>query len=227
VPTTISALLVILFAVLPGVPGNSIFGRIVGKDNKEKQWASVVRMVGFSIAGLILYLLVGGLFNAPLPDYIVPATFDNFKLERGFLLAMALAYTGHFVGSMIASLGSAGIVLLLNTLSRATDYADTWDKFVAECIPGHWVIVGLDNGQIYSGILHRADTRVPEKERDIILREPALYMKEENNYIATANQYLFLPGSAIASIAVPSNQTDTRLIAIGEKVFPPAFHKKE
>lgn len=226
-PSTISGLLVILFAVLPGVPGNFIYQKLVGTNRKEEQWGTVIRMIGFSIGGLVLYILVSSFISAPLPNYISPNTFANFILERTFLLNISLALSGHAIGSMIIGFFAARIVLVLNRWSKSTAYPDTWDKFVREYVENHWVVVKLSNGETYSGILARADTSVEQNERDIILREPALYLEEQKNYLATTYQHLFLSGSIISSIGIVSNPDDIRITNIGTYIFEQPVKKKE
>ncbi len=226
-PSTISGLLVILFAVLPGVPGNFIYQRLVGTNRKEEQWVTVIRMIGFSIGGLILYIVVGNYINAPLPNYISPKTFTNFILERLFLQNMSLAFSGHVIGSMAIGFLATRIVLVLNQWNKSTGYPDTWDKFISEYVGGHWVVVKLITGETYSGILARADTSVEQSERDIILKEPALYLKNQNNYRATSYQFLFLSGSIISSIGVVATQNDRRITKIGTFIFDRPSNGKE
>jgi len=218
-PSTISGLLVILFAVLPGVPGNSIYQRIIGKDRKESQWNTVIRMIGFSVGGLILYILLGGLINAPLPIYISPSTFINFNINRVTLLTISGAFTGHFICSILISLIFSVILLLINRWSKSTENPDTWDKFVEKYVEKHWVVVKINNGDAYAGILERADIAIEQNERDLILKEPAKYSIKAENYIATSYQYLFLLGSTITSIGIVSKPDDKRLTTIGSPIF--------
>ena len=218
-PATISGLLVILFAVLPGVPGNNLYQRIVGIDRKEEQWSAVTRIIGFSIGGLILYIVIGGVIHTPLPIYISPSTFTNFVIERNILLDISLALSGHFLGSIVISLAVAGIVLFINRVNRASDYSDTWDKFARKYVEKHWVIVRISDGKTYAGILEQADTFVDQNERDIILKEPAIYLQDEDNYLSLPYQYLFLPGSIVSSIGVVADTEDRRITRIGTYLF--------
>jgi hypothetical protein len=226
-PSTISELLVVLFAVLPGVPGNLIYQRLLGRNRKEEQWATVIRMIGFSIGGLILYIVIGNFISAPLPYYISPNTFTNFVLERIFLLNMSLAFSGHVIGSMVIGFLSTRFVLVLNQWNKSTCYPDTWDKFIRENVNNHWVVVKLSGNEAYTGILERADVSVEQNERDIILKEPALYIEDKNNYISTSYQYLFLSGSIIDSIGVVSNPEDIRITKIGSYIFNQPIKEKE
>lgn len=75
-------------------------------------------------------------------------------------------------------------------------------------------------GLLTAGILDRGDTSVKTDERDIILREPALYSKEKSNYITTSYQYLYFPGNSISSIAVMYNRSiDKRKTRLNQILF--------
>lgn len=219
-PSTVSGLLVILFAVLPGVPGNNLYQRFVGSDRKEEQWSTIIRIIGFSVGGLILYILLGYFINAPLPIYISPSTFTNFNVDRNILLNMSLAFSGHVIGSILISFIIARIVLWLNRLTRTTSIPDTWDKFANECVANHWIVVSLIDGKALAGVLERADVSVEAGERDIILKEPAEYRKDIENYVALNYQHLFIPGSLISTIGVWSNDDDSRITTSGASIFP-------
>jgi hypothetical protein len=222
-PGTIEALLVLLFAVLPGVPGNLVYQKIIGKDRKEEQWGTVVRIVGLSLGGLMLFIVLGSLVNAPIPAYLSPTTFSNFSLERVFLVSMSLAFVGHTLGALIVSWIGALAIQELNRRTRSTDYPDTWDKFARELTSFHWVVATMKDGARYAGMLSRADTSIAQDERDLILEEPGLYSKARDNYISTPYKYLFVPGTLVASIGVVADNTvDTegRVVQIGEPMFP-------
>jgi hypothetical protein len=82
------------------------------------------------------------------------------------------------------------------------------------------VTVGLTNGEVYAGYVDKADVSVTASERDIILREPALYDETEKTYRATPYQTMFLLGSTIASIAaVSDSRGDERITSAGEDLF--------
>ena len=85
---------------------------------------------------------------------------------------------------------------------------------------GHWVTVGLNNGDVYAGYIDKADVSVAATERDIILQEPALYDQQLKRYRTLQYQSLFLLGSAIASVAVVTDTAaDKRITEIGESLF--------
>jgi hypothetical protein len=86
---------------------------------------------------------------------------------------------------------------------------------------GHWVVIGLQNGESYSGYVDVADTSVGAQERDIILHEPAKFDDEKIEYRALKHQSLFIPGALVASVAVVHDpMLDKRIVPVGELVFP-------
>jgi hypothetical protein len=81
-------------------------------------------------------------------------------------------------------------------------------------------MVGLANSQVYAGYVDKADMSVAARERDIILREPALYDEATHVYRATPYQTMFLLGSTIVSVAAVSIPGgDGRITAAGENLF--------
>jgi hypothetical protein len=87
-------------------------------------------------------------------------------------------------------------------------------------VKGHWVTVGLNNGDVYGGYIDMADVSVAASERDMILREPALYDRDAKRYRTLEYLSLFLLGSTIASVAVVTDSAaDKRLMLIGEALF--------
>ena len=54
-PTTLTALLILLFAIVPGMFGEMVYRIIAGTDWRETQWSKVARIIGISIAGLVLH----------------------------------------------------------------------------------------------------------------------------------------------------------------------------
>jgi len=78
----------------------------------------------------------------------------------------------------------------------------------------------LNNGDVYAGYVDKADVSVAATERDLILREPALYDQRLTRYRALGYQSLFLLGSTIASAAVVTDAAaDQRITTIGESLF--------
>ncbi len=88
------------------------------------------------------------------------------------------------------------------------------------CVPGHWVAVGLETGEAYVGILAYSELSVEQKERDIVLAQPALYDEETKDYRSLPYSHIFLPAALIWSVAVIENpETDRRLVPIDESPF--------
>ena len=80
--------------------------------------------------------------------------------------------------------------------------------------------VGLSNGQVYAGYVDKADVSVAASERDIILREPALYNEADGMYRTTPYQTMFRLGSTITSVAAVSDpRDDKRITSAGESLF--------
>lgn len=220
-PTTVEALLVIVFCILPGMLGEGVYRRLIGADWREQQWHRILHTIGFSVWGLVLYLIVCSWFDVPLPSYVFPTTFRAMPLGRDQLTTMALALGGHSLGSALAGLVGAGIVHAINRWTLATGYPDSWHRFVRSYVARHWVVIRLENGEAYAGMIERADTTVCQNERDVVLAEPAQFLEEKENYISLPYQYLFLPGALIASIAVVHDRDlDARVSEVGSLLFP-------
>jgi hypothetical protein len=79
------------------------------------------------------------------------------------------------------------------------------------------ISIGLQNGESYAGYVDVADTSVAPGERDVILREPALFEPSRGNYRFLEHDSLFLLGSTIASVAVLYEPTiDKRVTEVGD-----------
>ena len=216
-PTTLAALLVIVFAIVPGVPGETFFSIIVGANWREEQWRRIVRVISISLAGLVVYILFASLVGLPMPSYILPSQFSADAFTTSVLPTMAGAYVGHLTGAMVCGILSAYVV---RKVARLSTYPDTWDDFVRKFVPDHWVIVELVNGSVYAGILKKADISVRQSERDIVLVEPALYSEETDIFTSLDYQYLFLPAALISSIAVYYDSAlDTRITPVNQPLF--------
>lgn len=73
---TLTGLLVLIFAVLPGVPGEKIYQVLVGADWREDNWRRIIRLLTFSLFGLVLYAVVAPFLGAPLPSYLSPSSLE-------------------------------------------------------------------------------------------------------------------------------------------------------
>lgn len=217
--STLAGILVLVFAVLPGVPGDRLYRIFVGSDWREDQWQKTIRLLGFSLFGLALYASIAPLLKAPFPSYLSPILLEQAAKDEASFRRMLLALLGHFSGSAVAgSVAGLGMRSAARIMS-ASAFSGAWDHFVRHCAKDHWVIVTLQNGESYSGFIETADVSVASDERDVILREPGEYDATTNVYEAMQYQSLFIPGSFLSSIATVYNPSDKRIIPVGEAVF--------
>ena len=92
--------------------------------------------------------------------------------------------------------------------------------FIRKYVPDHWVVLGLESGEIYAGKLKIADTSSTNEERDLVLEEPALYNSDTGEYISTSYQYMFIKSKNLYSIATVHEPTiDKRVVPIGNTLF--------
>jgi small nuclear ribonucleoprotein (snRNP)-like protein len=218
-PSTLASILVIVFAVLPGVPGERLYRTFVGSDWREDHWQKALRLLGFSLFGLAIYASIAPAVRAPFPTYLSPNLLEQASKDEISLRRMLLALLGHFAGSSVAG-GICGVSLRsIARIMSASAYYSAWDHFVRHCAKDHWVVVTLQNGETYSGIIETVDVSVANSDRDIILREPGLYDEGANEYRSMQYQSLFIAGSLWSSIATVYEPTDRRIIPTGEVVF--------
>jgi hypothetical protein len=217
-PNSVSALLIAAFAILPGVPGERIYTMIVGWDWREDKWWRTLRLLAFSLAGLSVYAIVASFVSAPLPAYVSPHAMEVLRPEQ--IGPLAIAFLGHVAGAAICGCGAGYAIRVLARLTSVSAYFSAWNHFINSCSKGRWVTVGLTNGQVYIGYIDKADISVAASERDIILREPALYDDTERAYRTTPYQTMFLLGSTIVSIAaIVGSQDDVRITPTGKELF--------
>lgn len=226
-PSTINGLIVFLVALIPGVPGETAFSRVTGLDWREDRLRRIIRIVIISVGGLVLYILTDdfvswtGLFDFPDPLYIMPAQIGE-AMTRNTLTEMAWAYIGHVVCASAVGAGSGlGWKKLAHATGR-TPYPSSWDDLINTYSDEHWVIVTLTDGTTYAGVIETADTGVAAEERDMLLREPALYDQDENAYVVEHYQHLFLPSALIASVAVVYDEEldeGDRLTDVGQQIL--------
>jgi hypothetical protein len=149
-PSTIETLLIVLFAVLPGYVGDSVYTRVAGVDWRESPWRTVLRMLVISVAGAYLYALVAGAINAvtglalPLPVYALPVVFaDPRVLADEGVIRTGGALLGHISASVLVALGAPWA---MRGLPRSGTWPSAWDAMVREYVRGRWVMVELKNG---------------------------------------------------------------------------------
>lgn len=218
-PTTITALIIIIVAIFPGVLGNKAYQAIVGINWRDKEFQVILRLAGFSIVGAVLYSIVADWASfLPLPLHLIPSYYESLSDSPQNLSKIIYPYLGHLAGGFIAGVLAALAMLLLARFSSTTAYPSAWDDFIRKCVSKHWVVIGLKNGNVYAGKIKTADLSVSADERDIILEEPCLY--ENGNYRSLNYQYIFIPSENLYSLAVVHNsKLDKRIIAVGENLF--------
>ena len=220
-PTTVTAILIIIFAIFPGVLGNRVYQVLVGHDWRDKEFQVILRLVGFSVIGAVIYAIIAdltGLF--PLPIHLIPSSYKSLSDCPDSLLNIIYPYLGHLVGGFIAGVLAAEGVLLLAKFSSITAYPGAWDDFIRKHVSKHWVIIGLNNRDVYAGKIKSADLSVSKNDRDIVLEEPCLYNKETGNYQSLNYQYIFIRSENLYSIAVVHNpKLDKRIIKVGKNLF--------
>lgn len=219
-PTTVVALIIILFAILPGVPAHKIYRAFIGTDWRETEWEKIVNIIGFSTGGLLIYTIISSYTRLPHPIYIVPATFGSTSFGISSLLPIAASLLGHFISSALVALLTALGIRFIARWTPTSPYPAAWDDFVRVDVQKHWVVVRLTNGEAYAGIVKNVDISVSQAERDIVLAEPAQFIENENNYRVIPYQELFLPAALVFSIAVIHNpEVDKRITTIGSTLF--------
>jgi len=219
-PITIVSLLIFVFAILPGIPGENIFSQFMPSNWRHKDWQVIARTLMFSVLGFVFYLLLSNLIDLlPYPLYVVPSTFTSEEFSFSEILPMAIAYIFHFLSAIVMGFMFGYLAQCVAKVSPTAIYKVSWDIFVRKHVQSHWVIVSLNNGSAYAGILACAEVSVVESERDIVICEPAVYDTVSKNYRSLPYMSLYLPASLVSSVAVYHNEEDERITEIGENIF--------
>lgn len=226
-PVDLTALLIALVAIFPGIIGNKIYKAIVGIYWQEQDYQSIMRLLGFSVMGIILYSITSSYFMLLPPTHIFPSVYKNIA-PNNINTLFIYPYIGHLTGGAISGLMGAWVAKGLAYFSSSSAYPSAWDDFIRKHVPNHWVVVSLTSGEVYAGKLISANLSVSQKERDIILEEPCEYDYKNNNYTASNYQHIFIPASLLHSIAVVHESSiDSRMIPIGDKLFDEGGNKHE
>lgn len=220
-PTTISALIIIIVAIFPGLLGNIAYRMIIGVDWRAKEFQVIIRLIGFSIIGAVLYSIAADMVSfLPPPLHLMPGSYESLTENPENLNKIIYPYIGHLAGGFIAGVLAALGMHLVAKFSPATAYPSAWDGFIREQVPEHWVIIGLKSGDVYAGKIKSVDLSVSKGERDVVLEEPCLYEQKTGNYRALGHQYMFIPSENLYSLAVIHNpMIDERVVTIGTYLF--------
>lgn len=219
-PDSIASVLIIVIAIFPGLIGDRIYRSLVGVDWREKEWQGVLRLLGFSVVGITIYALIARIIGLPAPVHIFPATYTTITPETYDISKIFIPYSGHLCGGALAGVLGAWGAKFLAKISSSSAFPSAWDTFIRKYVPNHWVVLGLENGEIYAGKLKIADVASTSEERDLVLEEPALYDFDSRKYISTPYQYMFIKSKALYSItAVHDPRIDNRVVPIGNTLF--------
>ncbi len=218
---TVTGLFALFLGVLPGLPGELVFRSLVVTSWREKERTFYLRVSIFSAFGLSLMTALGWSEYPALALAMVQRSGTDPALTDGTLLrVLAGGYLAHTGWSLVIALFVAGCYLATRRLVPGwVRHADTWDEFVGNYAARRWVIVTLNNGETYVGRVHQADVSCEAEQRGLVLVEPAVYDENKRNYVATTNLYLYLPGAAIAHVAVAGEPADDRVVRPGRPVF--------
>src|SRR6202035_2486696 len=108
--STLAGILVLVFAILPGIPGERLYRTFVGFDWREDQWQKTLRLLTFSLFGLALYASIAPLLHAPFPTYLSPMLLEQAVKNEVLFRRTLLALLGHFAGSSVAGvIGGIGL----------------------------------------------------------------------------------------------------------------------
>jgi Family of unknown function (DUF6338) len=220
-PDSVTAVLIALIAVFPGLMGNSVYRSLLGVDWREKEWHSVLRLLGFSVIGIVLYSICAFQFGFLPPAHLFPETYESLQPNQEDLRSVVFPYIGHLAGGIVAGVLGAWGTKLLARVASGSAYPSAWDDFARTYAPRHWVIVSLSSGDVYAGKLKNVDVAVAAGDRDLVLEEPCIFDETVGNYRATNYQYLFIPAAELFSIAaVYDVKLDKRILTVGELLFP-------
>lgn len=227
-PTSIAALLIIVIAIVPGMLGNAVFTRFLGTDWREKDFATVTRVLSFSVFGLALYAWIASELGWPAPIHVLPSSYSAAQVGPNVVARLSPGYLGHTIGGGVtgglAAIGS----FLLSWASSRSAHPSAWDEFVSTCVRKRWVVVTLTTGEAFCGIVETADASVDATQRDILLSEPAQYDAAVGDYAATGYRHLFLRAPQIDSVATLRNaEFDKKLLTrAGEFLFGGGMHEQ-
>ncbi|MBU1207104.1 MAG: hypothetical protein KKH04_09290 [Proteobacteria bacterium] len=217
-PTTVTGVIILLICVFPGVLGDRVYRTVVGVDWREKEFRSILRLIGFSVIGVLLYSILTSFFKLPPPAHLFPSSYAILSAEK--INTVAIPYGGHLLSSIYVGFLAAFGLKLVAKLTPGLEYPCAWDAFVRKHVPEHWVVVGLTSGEVYAGKLKNADISVAAGDRDLILEEPCQYCAVDNQYVALNYQCLFIAAKSLFSIAtVHDPNFDERIIPLGENLF--------
>jgi hypothetical protein len=231
----LKGILFFVVAVTPGVFGETLYSKYVGKSATEDRLRRVTRTIIISAGGLIL-LMVTELF---LNDIGIPVTLDPMHLApgrypegfsmEGFEKEIDVAIIGAYAAHAVSATVVGGIIAVGwdHLASRFNDfsYPNAWDS-VTDQARGRWVVVSTEGRKSFLGVIDTVDTNVPRNSRDILLEEPAQYNEDHGVYVAMAFKSLFIRSELITSVSVLYDPAeDERVTKVGEVVYSPSHSR--
>ena|SRR5258708_16945751 len=140
IPTSIAGILVVLLAVLPGVPADRAYRIFAGVSWREREVEYFLRLVSFSVLGMAAYALMAPRLSLPPPAYVVPATFSAPDFGPASLQSLAKAYLGHAVSSIVVGVLLGGSIATLRNVTKGRiGQRDAWYHFIHVAAPRRWV----------------------------------------------------------------------------------------
>ena len=106
-PTTFSALIIFMFAMLPGLPGETVYKLFADAHWQEREWWSILRILSFSATSLALYVIIANIIHLPMPMYIFPSTFNTSNFTMDILSVLSLSFIGHTIVSVIIGISAS------------------------------------------------------------------------------------------------------------------------
>lgn len=104
-PTTLTAVLVLAVAIVPGFLAELLFSRLRGTDWRERESRAVLRMLSFSVGGLLLYASLAALAGLPEALHVLPEMYGTRDLGR-----FVEPYVGHILASLALALGTHAVL---------------------------------------------------------------------------------------------------------------------
>ncbi len=207
VPTTLAAVLVTVFAIIPGAIGTYIYAAINGLHWRQAPATTAIRYLSFSVLGLFAYVLVAEWRGWPPAAHVIPATFSDDTFTAATLSGLVAPYLGHLVGAAVMGALAVVGVRVLSRFTRATVRPASWDSFISESVPKHWVVVTLTSSDVFVGQIEVADVNVAPEERDLVLTAVGT-LDDAGAYVPTAFHAMFLPAELVQNIATLRRPSD-------------------
>lgn len=235
-PTTLTAAVVMVVLLVPGIIGESIYSRAVRSDRDRNDILIILRVVMVSALGLIVYMTLSQICGLPYPSYLSRDIYNENNLEivnHNTIKEILLPYMGHIVLSTIIGIIGVPLSGLVRALFGQSPYDSAWDAFCLSFARtpkglGRWVQVTLIDGRLIIGILRAFDVYDKDGDRDIVLEEPEYWNDITQEYEIYPIQSIFLSAGQISAIGVLYDESlDARETRVPEQNEPPSENRDE